>query len=899
MTAFRADSRLTVDLLCWEVKWDYVAPCQDQACNKVRVSENQVPRESTKDAVNEWGEDVESWVHIDNESNLAFSDRTTTFRVRDALKTFNASNVVVDELNFDREVYILGLFDLTGGRGTSEELVAAEMAVKHVNRLSLVPGYKIILLVNDTKCDPGVAVDRLFHALYSDKTILMLLGAGCSNVSETLAHVVPYWNILQVSYGSTSPSLSDRLKFPLFFRTALPDSSHNLAKIHLIKAFAWQVVITFTETESAYLFPINHFVVDLERENVTAVFTVSFSAENYKDQLKVLKNTDIRIIIGSFSSEMAPKVFCAAHDLDMRGDEYVWILHEHHTKWWTSDGECAHLRIATEGVILSSSRESLEDENTVPEEAGEVPMYGKWARQAYDAVWAMALIMASSRVDSLDKFGYHRKDMACDFMESMRNLAFVGLSGPVRFKGADRIGDLVLRQIRDGKPIPIAFYDSIADRLNFNCPFCVPISWKNKPVPIARRILKLRTITIPKALYCFVSGLAFLGVCLSAAFLYFNLRFRRLKYVKLSSPKLNVLAAVGCICVYVSVILSRLSDVLPEAEPFFDATCSIRTYLLSAGFSLTFGSIFAKSYRVHRLFTDANVVLLRGKFLRDNQLIALISIALIADAAVMFLWLEMDPLHRHLHSLPMESSSVNRGVVYEPQVALCQCRNTVGWHVALFGYKGIVLLMSVYVAWKTRHVKIQALNDSQYIGICVYSAVFCALLVVLFDIVDDYVVVSYAVRNLSILSSSTVTLFLLILPKFKSVSDKRDAEEGIMQAMGLKIQSNTRRFIAEDPTEIVWRLEIQNKVHKSRLESLEKEMARLEALLNPSFTTASADVHLLSSSHQVNVRASWPTTQGHSLKPFSSEQKLVGEKVSEKLNFVGKLRRIVGSFNSL
>lgn len=51
------------------------------------------------------------------------------------------------------------------------------------------------------QCDPGVGVDRFFHALYTQQStrMVMLLGSACSEVTESLAKVVPYWNIVQVS----------------------------------------------------------------------------------------------------------------------------------------------------------------------------------------------------------------------------------------------------------------------------------------------------------------------------------------------------------------------------------------------------------------------------------------------------------------------------------------------------------------------------------------------------------------------------------------------------------------------------------------------------------------------------------------------------------------------------
>ena len=100
-----------------------------------------------------------------------------------------------------------------------------------------------------------MAVDRFFHALYSAKKndlIPLLLGTACSEVTETLAKIVPYWNVIQVSFGSTAPALSDTTEFPLFLRTVAPDSSHNSARIALIKHFGWDTVTALSQTGDMY-----------------------------------------------------------------------------------------------------------------------------------------------------------------------------------------------------------------------------------------------------------------------------------------------------------------------------------------------------------------------------------------------------------------------------------------------------------------------------------------------------------------------------------------------------------------------------------------------------------------------------------------------------------------------
>lgn len=93
-----------------------------------------------------------------------------------------------------------------------------------------------------------------------------------------------------------------------------------------------------------------------------------------------------------------------------------------------------------------------------------------------------------------------------------------------------------------------------------------------------------------------------------------------------------------------------------------------RVYLLSAGFSLAFGSMFAKTYRVHRIFTHGGGGLCKDKMLQDTQLISLVCALLILDGLVVTLWVVSDPMERHLNNLTLEISSTDRSVVYQPQV---------------------------------------------------------------------------------------------------------------------------------------------------------------------------------------------------------------------------------------
>lgn len=77
------------------------------------------------------------------------------------------------------------------------------------------------------------------------------------------------------------------------------------------------------------------------------------------------------------------------------------------------------------------------------------------------------------------------------------------------------------------------------------------------------------------------------------------------------------------------------------------------------------------------------------------------------------------------------------------------------------------------MAWETRNVKISALNDSQYIGISVYSVVITsASVVVLANLLAERVTLSFIIITLFILISTTATLCLLFLPKIRDICQR-------------------------------------------------------------------------------------------------------------------------------
>jgi gamma-aminobutyric acid type B receptor len=110
----------------------------------------------------------------------------------------------------------------------------------------------------------------------------------------------------------------------------------------------------------------------------------------------------------------------------------------------------------------------------------------------------------------------------------------------------------------------------------------------------------------------------------------------------MSSPHLNNLIIIGCILTYLSVIFLGLDSGLSSITAF-PYICTARAWLLMAGFTLAFGAMFSKTWRVHSIFTDLK---LNKKVIKDYQLFMVVGILLAIDIAIMTTWQVADPFFR-------------------------------------------------------------------------------------------------------------------------------------------------------------------------------------------------------------------------------------------------------------
>ncbi|KAJ7338392.1 hypothetical protein JRQ81_011821, partial [Phrynocephalus forsythii] len=168
---------------------------------------------------------------------------------------------------------------------------------------------------------------------------------------------------------------------------------------------------------------------------------------------------------------------------------------------------------------------------------------------------------------------------------------------------------------------------------------------------------QLRKISLP--LYSILSALTILGMIMASAFLFFNIKNRNQKLIKMSSPYMNNLIILGGMLSYASIFLFGLDGSF-VSEKTFETLCTVRTWILTVGYTTAFGAMFAKTWRVHAIFKN---VKMKKKIIKDQKLMVIVGGMLLIDLCILICWQVVDPLRRTVEKYNMEVPSGQLGDV--------------------------------------------------------------------------------------------------------------------------------------------------------------------------------------------------------------------------------------------
>ncbi|CAF3671346.1 unnamed protein product [Rotaria sp. Silwood1] len=722
------------------------------------------------------------------------------------------------------------------------DLQAAQMAISEINQRynDLFNGHYILnLLSNNSKCDPIYAVDAFFHAIFRCPQLLFLVGTSCSNETKAVIQVADYYNLILFSHSTSSISQANET-YSTLVRLSVSDENYNDARVAFIKYNNWSNVAILHQDSIEYSLMMAKLAKRLNESNINVILTQSASMTNLTSALQTLREKKARIVFINFDTSSRAIFFCEVYrtfNKPLR-ERYVWILtgNDYHL-WNLSINNCTQKEIINSArghIIIDSSYEikpsSINPNTTAQQLQKHLHLNDHLDRQtlhAYDAIWVIALLIQASIKQQIpiEKFTYSSTDMRDQWLTLLEQIHFHGVSGPVSFRNHQRHAETLISQFQidlkqEQQIQTIAEYSHVLG-LNTKCLTCRTLIWPGS-IPVDTERSEVRRLVMNIVEIGLITTSCILGFALAMYFLTFNIINRHQRYIKLSSPKLNNVMVLGAMHIHISILLFGFDEWFLDRN-LVGYACMLRMFLFSGGFSLMFGSMFLKTLRVYRIFTSRNRPILHSKLLHDHHLLLICFILYGIDIIFMISWQIFDP-----HSVKITYGPIRRlnmDIIVLDEISYCDSTYRHKILPLIYIYKSLFLIMGGYLAAKTRHVHIAALNDSKFIVWSIYVVVLTSLFTFIVMISMNNLT-TYVVICLVVIIMTSSILCLVFLPKVFILQNRRKSLHAVVSKDLVVGESRTRRFVVE--------ISYYEKYRYAQLQNreLKTELIRLNHLLH-------------------------------------------------------------------
>ncbi|GFS18541.1 gamma-aminobutyric acid type B receptor subunit 2 [Elysia marginata] len=254
-------------------------------------------------------------------------------------------------------------------------------------------------------------------------------------------------------------------------------------------------------------------------------------------------------------------------------------------------------------------------------------------------------------------------------LESLEEIAFEGVSGPVSFTSSGRrLGPHLISRYEDDVKTVVGFVTSdntlswhISDHDLFY----------GRPPPLDRMVHETRLLPPSQAAIGVVLVTNCFGITAALAFLTFNILYRKNSHIKMSSPVINNVIVLGGFLMYIFVFVLT-ADYANWCGVYNNTVCSVRVVLACLGFTVAFGALFSKTWRVHALFTNNQM---KRKVIKDSKLLSLVLVLVVADLIILIPWTVVKPLTKAEHEQEAEVLSETALGTIESVLPDCDVRS--------------------------------------------------------------------------------------------------------------------------------------------------------------------------------------------------------------------------------
>ncbi|XP_078384806.1 uncharacterized protein LOC144667275 isoform X2 [Oculina patagonica] len=370
--------------------------------------------------------------------------------------------------NITIKLGFIGALDKSLGATASlgQELSSAfKIAVELINEDAAKAGSKIKFsmdfksMIKDGGTNPSTTCKIAAQQLAADSNIVGVVGAmrsSCSKAShQYFRDNVPF--MTQISYASTAAELSNKKKYPRFFRTCASDVNQAEALAELVTHFNWRRVSTIATSDGYAKNLADSFETAARLQGIrihaSSRLSSMASPEVIDSKVQLIKDAQTRVNLVFGLPEDARAIFKTAKAKGMTGKGWVWLGSDGVMATPpTNESKATAAMQGTVGImpkggfgrrILNIKVKWLSKKIIKEQYPGiiydHLPSTSAYVPQVYDAVYAYYVafdrLARQGRISGNDSPSKLRKLVFDELKKfSNKNAGFVGAQGPTYFE---------------------------------------------------------------------------------------------------------------------------------------------------------------------------------------------------------------------------------------------------------------------------------------------------------------------------------------------------------------------------------------------------------------------------------------------------------------------------------
>lgn len=645
--------------------------------------------------------------------------------------------------------------ELTRGWQRGPALIpGAIVAAREINNSTeILPDFNLQLRVADTGCSitSKVAISFLRDIYESRDQVVGIVGPGCSGAALAVSNLTSkeQVSLIHVTPSATTPLLEDPRR-----NTTYATISSALSYVESFKELmthrGWNSIATLQDVERLY-FRQTHEKFLEEVENVTVRYTGSlYSGRTTIIPLDALRDSQARVVMVFAGSDVAAQLLCYAYHRDMLYPNYQWIFHDRtygqlvkNVSRFEVEGSpvnCTEdeMRTATNGSVLHQFNLVPELSNvTLPllqktykeyrvdydvelerylKESNFQDEFTPYANSYHDAVWAMAIALHNASRSGVDlrSYTYNKINDTTEIARHLSRVNFNGVSGPIAFQEDTRSVRTVIdiKILRGGDMAEvIGTFDrsrKAGDRLCLSDEtFFIADSYEERDEKVHLAVGVFTIFLTAAVIVC--------TLLLQLA----EIVWHNYRSIKATSPNLTHLVFSGCYLFSIALLILSVQEtvVFPRRlnTKLYAILCNLFGWCYIVGYSLIFGTICTKTWRVYRLFRHFRNER-PGRCLSDNSLIMFVLALLCVDIVVCTVWSLVDPWVVRVVETP---SAVGNPILSVRTT--CTCTHMTEWVVGVALYKGGLTVLLVALSILNRRIKRKDFRHTRKINILIYG----------------------------------------------------------------------------------------------------------------------------------------------------------------------------------